>query len=431
MHVTPGFDGAPLPLAVPRRRDRATWRRYAAFMRRPPELSIAWHDADTGARAWLIINSQRGGAAGGGTRMRLGVDPREVVYLAKAMELKFALAGPPIGGAKTGIDFDPSDPRKLQVLERWWRAITPILRDRYGTGGDLNVDEVLEVIPLFERLGLTHPQEGVVRGYLKPDAATFRAVMQRMTRGVASPVDDSLGVNGAAFTIADMITGYGVATSIRMLLEKQGRSLDGTRVLLEGFGNVGAACGLHLARRGARIVAISDALHTLVAPAGLDAHEMAALVKARTGKVLPREDARVVAGADRSRFWAQPADVFVCAALSESVTEETLDRLAANGVRIIASGANQPFRERKIGATNVAQIADARFSVLADIVANQGMARTFSYLMEHDAEPTAAAIIHAVERTLEATLDEIVDRTRGRETELLAAAVGAALDRVA
>lgn len=79
---------------------------------------MSWIDAETSARAWLIINSSRGGAAGGGTRMRLGVRPREVTYLAKAMELKFALAGPPIGGAKTGIDFDPTDPRKLEVLER-------------------------------------------------------------------------------------------------------------------------------------------------------------------------------------------------------------------------------------------------------------------------------------------------------------------------
>jgi xanthine/CO dehydrogenase XdhC/CoxF family maturation factor len=123
-------------------RGRSTWRRYAAYLRKPPELSVAWHDAETGARAWLVVNSWRGGAAGGGTRMRLGVEPREVIYLAKAMELKFALAGPPIGGAKSGIDFDPSDPRRQQVLERWWRSILPLLRDRYGTGGDLNVDEV-------------------------------------------------------------------------------------------------------------------------------------------------------------------------------------------------------------------------------------------------------------------------------------------------
>ena len=51
----------------------------------------------------------RGGAAGGGTRMRKGLDKREVESLAKTMEIKFTVAGPPIGGAKSGINFDPKD----------------------------------------------------------------------------------------------------------------------------------------------------------------------------------------------------------------------------------------------------------------------------------------------------------------------------------
>jgi glutamate dehydrogenase/leucine dehydrogenase len=430
MHVARELDAGIMARAAVRRRGRSTWRRYATFLRQPPELSIAWHDAETGARAWLIINSQRGGAAGGGTRMRLGVDPREVVYLAKVMELKFALAGPPIGGAKSGIDFDPTDPRKLQVLERWWRAITPLLRDRYGTGGDLNVDEVRDVIPLFEQLGLSHPQEGVVRGHLRPDEDTYRAVMQRMTIGVEAPVAEPLGVAGSDFTVADMITGYGVATSVRRFLEKQGREIAGTRVLLEGFGNVGAACGLYLARAGARIVAISDARQTLVEPSGLTANDVEELVRRRAGKLMPADHAGISGGVNRDRFWSQPADVFVCAAISESITEETFERMHAAGVGVVACGANQPFREAKIGSTSVAQHADHRFSVIPDIVANCGMARTFSYLMEPDAKPNADAIVPAVESTIEDALDEMLERARGRPTELLAASIGLALDRI-
>jgi glutamate dehydrogenase/leucine dehydrogenase len=429
MLVTHELDGMTGMRPVTRRRGRSTWTRYAAFLRKPPELSVAWHDPETGARAWLIINSQRGGAAGGGTRMRLGVDPREVVYLAKAMELKFALAGPPIGGAKTGIDFDPSDPRRQQVLERWWTAITPLLRERYGTGGDLNVDEVIDVIPVFQRLGLAHPQEGVVRGHLRPDDVAFTDVMHRMTRGVEARVSGNAALAGCDLAVADMITGYGVAASVRRFLERQGRALSGTRVLLEGFGNVGAACGLYLARGGARIVGISDARHTLVEPAGLETSEVEALVRGRNGKLLDANDPRVTAGPDRTRFATVAADVFVCAAISESITEARLDALEQSGVRLIASGANQPFRESKIGSTRVAQQADRRFSVLADIVANCGMARTFSYLMESGAEPSAAAIVAAVERTIEDTLDEVLDRS-GRPTELVAATLGLALDRI-
>ena len=51
--------------------------------------------------------------------MRKGLDRNEVVSLAKTMEIKFTVSGPAIGGAKSGIDFDPNDPRKRGVLERW------------------------------------------------------------------------------------------------------------------------------------------------------------------------------------------------------------------------------------------------------------------------------------------------------------------------
>ena len=137
------------------------------FEERAPEIVFEWNDAPTGARGWVVINSLRGGAAGGGTRMRKGLDRREVESLAKTMEVKFTVSGPSIGGAKSGIDFDPSDPRRLEVLARWYRAVLPILKSYYGTGGDLNVDEIKDVVPITEALGLWHPQEGIVKGLVE------------------------------------------------------------------------------------------------------------------------------------------------------------------------------------------------------------------------------------------------------------------------
>jgi glutamate dehydrogenase/leucine dehydrogenase len=406
------------------------WKRYGDFLRRPPEVSIAWHDVDTGARAWLIINSLRGGAAGGGTRMRPGVSPREVVYLAKAMELKFALAGPAIGGAKTGIDFDPHDPRKPRVLERWYRVIRPYLRAHYGTGGDLNVDELTEVIPTFERLGLLHPQQGVVRGHFDPDDQRFARIIEHLDVGVKARVADRHGIEGGALTVADMATGYGVASAIRRWYERQGQPLDGVRVMLEGFGNVGAGAALYLARAGARIVSVMDAEKALIEPDGLAADEIAGMMRNRPEKLLPADDPRLRRGVERETFWEQPAEVFIAAALSGTITDVTLDRLAARGVRVIASGANQPFREFKLGSTRVQQRADRRFTILADVLANCGMARAFSYLMEPDALPEGEAVLAAIERTVVDALDEVVERGEGRTTGLLAETLGLALERV-
>jgi glutamate dehydrogenase/leucine dehydrogenase len=362
--------------------------------------------------------------------MRLGLDPREVIYLSKAMELKFSISGPAIGGAKTGIDFDPADPRKADVLQRWYNSVKPVLRERYGTGGDLNVDEVLDVIPAFHRIGLLHPQEGVVRGHLHPDDTRLQAVMSRLQQGVEAPLGGAEAVAGMPLTVADMITGFGVAAAVRQLYARREQPLDGVRVLLEGFGNVGAAAGVYLARFGARIVAIQDARQTFVDPGGVGADEMEELLRRRENKLLPAGDARVRGGLDRSRFWSAPADVFVSAAISESVTTATLDQLAAAGVRVIACGSNQPFREAKIGSTRVAQQADRRFAILPDVLANCGMARTFSYLMEPAAEPRSGAVFQAVEDTIGETLDEVVDRAGDARRGLLSATLGLALDRI-
>ena len=160
------------------------------FENKAPEIVFEWHDAETPAKGWVVINSLRGGAAGGGTRMRPGLDRREVESLAKTMEVKFSVSGPAIGGAKSGIDFDPADPRKNDVLRRWYKAVTPLLKTYYGTGGDLNVDEVHEVIPITESYGLWHPQEGVVNGHFEPSDSERIQKVGQLRMGVAKVVED-------------------------------------------------------------------------------------------------------------------------------------------------------------------------------------------------------------------------------------------------
>jgi glutamate dehydrogenase/leucine dehydrogenase len=405
------------------------WSRYNAFLLEPPQLTLAWQDAETSARGWLVVNSFRGGAAGGGTRLRLGATPREAGYLAKTMELKFALAGPFIGGAKTAIDFDPADPRKAGVLERWFSAIAPYLRERYGTGGDLNVDEVAEVIPMIQALGIEHPQAGVVRGHLQPDDATFAGIIDSLNGGVKAPVPDGRGVAGRTMPVVDMITGYGVARAIIEYHDRVDRPLDGARVLLEGFGNVGTAAALYLARAGARLVGIADAEKTLVDPAGLDAGDVERLIREGPYRLLP-DDPRCQPNQGQDALAGVPADIFVCAAASGTLDEARLDRLAGAGVALLVGGANQPFRERQLGSTRVHQAADGRFAVLMDCLANLGKARTFSYLMETAREVDPAAIFEAVEDSIATVVDETLASAQRSDRGLMAATIGVALDRI-
>ena len=88
-----------------------------AFSSAEPEIVFQWKDKLSPATGTLVINSLRGGAAGGGTRLHNNVTLDEITTLAKIMEIKFALSGPAIGGAKTGIKMDPIYPHKYVVLE--------------------------------------------------------------------------------------------------------------------------------------------------------------------------------------------------------------------------------------------------------------------------------------------------------------------------
>jgi hypothetical protein len=176
------------------------------YEEKQPEIVFEWKDSETEAEGWVVINSLRGGAAGGGTRMRKGLNKHEVTSLAKTMEIKFTVAGPAIGGAKSGINFDPADPRKKGVLERWYKAVQPLLKNYYGTGGDLNVDEIHEVIPITEKNGLLHPQEGVVNGHFKVEGDAKNLRINNLRIGVSKALtDDRFSPEvSQKFLVADM-----------------------------------------------------------------------------------------------------------------------------------------------------------------------------------------------------------------------------------
>ena len=235
-----------------------------------PEIVFEWKDSETDAEGWAVINSLRGGAAGGGTRMRKGLDKKEVVALAKTMEIKFTVSGPDIGGAKSGINFDPADPRKKGVLDRWYRALMPLLKAYYGTGGDLNVDEKEEVIPITENYGLWHPQEGVVNGHFNPRDNEKIHKIGQLRMGVVKVLEtDTYSPDPRKkYTVADMITGFGVSESVRHYYDIYGGTLKGKRVIIQGWGNVGAAAGFYLSKSGAIIVAIIDSAGGLIKKEG-------------------------------------------------------------------------------------------------------------------------------------------------------------------
>ena len=365
------------------------------YQDKAPEIVFNWKDPETEAEGWTVINSLRGGAAGGGTRMRKGLDMNEVLSLAKTMEVKFTVSGPNIGGAKSGINFDPNDPRKKGVLERWYKAVSPLLKSYYGTGGDLNVDEIHEVIPITEDSGVWHPQEGVFNGHFKPTEADKINRIGQLRQGVIKVLENtkySPDVN-RKYTVADMITGYGVAEAVRHYYDIYGGNVEGKRAIVQGFGNVGAAAAYYLAQMGAKVVGIIDRVGGIINEDGFSFEEIRELFLKKEGNTLKSEKL-IPFDEINQKIWSIKAEIFAPCAASRLVTREQVDKMIASGLEVISSGANVPFADKEIFFGPIMEYTDERISVIPDFIANCGMARVFAYFMERRVQMTDEAIFN-------------------------------------
>lgn len=379
------------------------------FEEKSPEITFEWNDPETGAQGWVVINSLRGGAAGGGTRMRKGLDKREVESLAKTMEVKFSVCGPPIGGAKSGINFDPADPRKNEVLKRWYRAVYPLLKNYYGTGGDLNVDEIHEVIPITASYGLLHPQEGVVNGHLKLADIDRAQRIHQLQNGVTLKIADTRLSPDVekGYTVADMITGFGVAESVRHYYDLWGGFLNGKMAIIQGWGNVGAAAAFYLTQMGVRIAGIIDRNGGIISEQGLGFEEVRELFLNRQGNALHAPNMLSFEEVNQ-RIWDLPAEIFVPAAASRLLTADQCQRLISKaGIEVIACGANVPFADAEIFIGPIADQTDDAVSVIPDFIANCGMARVFAYLMSAEASLTDEAIFADTSKTIRLALQRL------------------------
>lgn len=369
---------------------------FEDFFQKPPEKIIEWNDTETNAHGWLVYNSLRGGAAGGGTRMRYGCTLKEVCNLAKIMEIKFSISGPMIGGAKSGINYQPKDNHdKQSVLRRWFKFIEFELKNNYGTGGDYNVGQEKDVIPLLQELNIVHPQEGIVRGHLHFFKKNIQdEVIKQLYQGVRCSVEE-LFPEDKTVSIADVATGFSVIESLKMYYQLRGESLEGKRILVEGFGNVGSAAAYFAEKDGAVVVGILEKEWCVYSDKGLDIEQM--YYRARS---------KGLHSNDFIKFTEYPydeknihADVYIPAATSGSVDCNRLENLESMGVSVLVCGANDPF-----DSIETLKKADQKFFVIADFIANAGMARVFAYLMQPGCALTSNAILRDIASCIEETM---------------------------
>jgi glutamate dehydrogenase/leucine dehydrogenase len=400
------------------------------FEEKRPEIVFEWKDAESEAEGWLVINSIRNGSAGGGTRMRKGCDKREVESLAKTMEVKFTVSGPSIGGAKSGINFDPADPRKLSVLERWFKAVKPLLKAYYGTGGDLNVDEIHDVIPITEKLGILHPQEGTAVGHFNDGQANIEKRILNLQQGVSLVLKDPELTPEMArnYKVADMITGYGVACAVNYYYKLWPGEIAQKRAIIQGWGNVAAAAGFYLSQMGVKIVGIIDRDGGLINENGFSLDEIKMLFNNRKGNALNAPD--LLSNDEmNARVWKLDAEIFIPGAASRLVTKQQMESLISRKLEVISCGANVPFADKEIFFGPIGLYCDEQISVIPDFIANCGMARVFAYLHNANAIVDDRMIFDDAGKTIFNALKE-VQKVNPQKTKIASAAFEIALKKL-
>lgn len=339
-HVTaqtvPTLPAAPVPVPAIRRPE--------------PYMRLQWNDAVTGAVGYLVVHTLRSGLATGGTRMRAGCTLTEVEDLARGMANKTATFDLPVGGAKGGIDFDPKDPRAVEVLERFCEAMRPWIDAHWVTAEDLGVPQHL-IDEVFVKLGLGQSYHAAIRRAEDP-----AATLERVRSGLNAAVE-------GGFLLGDVIGGYGVAHACLAAAVSWGQAPAQTTVAIQGIGTMGGAAAYYLYEAGMTVTALADAAGTLYCAEGLD---VPALLDLRDG-FGEIDRSRLPAGIEqrpRAAILSVDADILVPAAISYAITPDNSFDITARIIVEAANAATTPEAEAMLAARGV--------PVLPDFVANAG-----------------------------------------------------------
>ena len=381
---------------------------------RPPFLEITWHDDHTDAVGYVVIDRLLRGVASGGLRMRKGCTLDEVRGLADAMtkkeavHLKDGLRYVPVGGAKGGVDFDPRSPEAPGVLERFLDSLGPILRSYWAAGEDLGVQQdVLDEI--YERRGWGSMIAPVRALLPDPEEADRR-------------IADAFAVVVDGVAQDELVGGLGVAVSALTALECNGRAVEATTAVVQGFGSMGGATARFLAEAGVRVVGIVDADGMVFDAAGLDVNAMLA-ARDRFGSIDRSQLGDSVEQLPGDAWLATECDVLVPAAVSGTITDANQARVRAG---LIVEAANLP-----VTGSAEASLAERGIRVVPDFVANSGTNAWWWWLLFGDVDGSWVQSRALVEQRLAELTREMFALADLQNTTLRSAAQQLSAERLA
>ena len=322
--------------------------------RRVLEVSIPIR-RDDGTRArftgWRVQHNITRGPAKGGIRYHPSVNRDETVSLAVAMSLKTALMNLPLGGAKGGVAVDPK-----QLSERELERVTR----RY-------------VSEIFAFLG---PDKDVPAPDVGTNAQVMAWVMDQYSIGIGHAVPGV--VTGKPLALGgslgrDSATGRGVVEAASLVCQANGTSLEGKRIVIQGFGNVGMWAARLAAGWGAKIVGVSDVGGVIASEKGLDVQTLVRATHGGSTSVVDSGVGEVIARGVQSSasVFGLPSDIAMPCALGGAIDK---DEAAVLTAKYVIEGANGPLTPAADEVLN-----DRGIIVVPDIYANAGGV-TCSYL---------------------------------------------------
>jgi len=291
---------------------------------------------------YRVQHSSARGPCKGGIRYHPDVNLNEVKALSAMMTWKCAVVGIPYGGAKGGVQCDPTQmsPHELERLTRRFTAmIMPIL----GPKRDIPAPDVN-----------TNPQ---IMAWIADTASMLGgSSMWEIVTGKPLNLGGSQGRKAA--------TGRGVAIATSELLKRHGRALSETTVAVQGYGNVGAIAATILSELGCKILAVSDVSGGLYHGQGLDVADLDRHVASHPKRLLAGYTAPGVEIVTNEELLECDVDVLIPAALEHQIRGDNAARIRA---RFIVEGANGPTTREADAILN-----DRGVVVVPDILANAG-----------------------------------------------------------
>jgi glutamate dehydrogenase (NAD(P)+) len=319
--------------------------RWVETMKRPKRILIVDVpiELDDGRIAhfegYRVQHNMSRGPGKGGVRFHQDVTLSEVMALSAWMTVKNAAVNVPYGGAKGGIRVDPRalSPGELQRMTRRYTSEINII---IGPNKDIPAPDV-------------NTNEQIMAWMMDTYSMNQGSTASGVVTGKPISLGGSLGRHDA--------TGRGVFVVGCEAAARRGLDINGARIAVQGFGNVGGVAARLFAAAGARIVAVQDHASTVVLDGGLDVDALEHHV-ASYGSVAGFNRAYEIV--DRSKFWEVECDILIPAALEQQITMDNASKIRAG---IILEGANGPTTPE---ADDI--LHDKGVLVVPDVIANAG-----------------------------------------------------------